>query len=97
MESEGSYHESAFFIFECPNCKDTERRLLPRNHALVVETSAAPAIDANAYKQTVGQPTNEDAKPPEELVTASNKVDHFLDDPAKFIQMFVRNPDRNPP
>jgi hypothetical protein len=97
MESEGAFHAFAYFMFECPNCKDTDRRLLPLNHPLVVDSAPALATDVGVCEQATMQPAGEEATPLEKTVTAGGKADHFLSDPAKFIERFVRNREHTRP
>jgi hypothetical protein len=45
----------------------------------------------------VGQPGNQDSTPQNAAITVGNRVDDFLHDPTKFIEMFVRNRERSRP
>ena len=87
LESETSPDEFACYLFECEACGDTERRLLPRNHHLLVSSPTVspddPNMEALSSAVTANVASSNEKSPQDDVA-------RFLEDPGKFIARFVR-------
>jgi hypothetical protein len=104
-EPQGSLRDFEYYTFHCASCGDTERRLLPRGKVPITKilrdtTATSPPL----RKPYEGIPKKDDysyERPrhsgPQRAPSADPKGDpdrlnEVLNNPRKFIEMFVRGP-----